>query len=106
VARQWAETLKRVRAERDRLRVERDQLGREALKSKSRLLAVQLTLVETEAELDDCRARAKAAWSHRRQEDRDEDIYESDDGSSRFEFKVESLAVAGGSFDPEESDAS
>jgi hypothetical protein len=103
---QSAEKLTRVRAERNQLKVERDMLGREAAESKARLLALQLTLVEAEAELDDCRARARAAWEQRRQGDPDGADSPIDDGPSQFEFHVEgwSESPASASGPSEDSD--
>jgi chromosome segregation ATPase len=55
-----AEEVNELRSDCDRLNAERDMMGREASQLQARLVEHQLTLVETEADLDDCRDRARA----------------------------------------------
>jgi hypothetical protein len=96
--RKSAEKLKIARAERDQLKAEHERLDREATQSRDRLVALQLTLVEVEAALDDCRTRARRRWDQRRQGDHDKAEHHLVEDASQFELELESrneqLAIA------------
>jgi hypothetical protein len=91
--RKSAERLKRIRSERDRLKVERDLLSQEAAHARDRLAALELSLVEAEARLDDCRARASLAWEQQPQGHDDEFDYEIAEDTSQFELEMEPLGA-------------